>query len=325
MRIVLVALLIAVNALLSSASAQVYLRPPEDGFWWNPAESGRGWNFETENDLVAVVHYTYDTAGRSVFLTSVGQWNPSNRTLTTTLNAFEGGQCIGCGYVAPRSSDLGTVRFEFLNETVGRVIYPNGTVVPIERFRFFWPTPQELAKGVWNVLWIGSSGLIFGAFPYLDATSVSGNTVGHLLYGGGRPVVVGPSTALPGLTLGVVDATTSFYDYYIFVLGANKWSGFACTRLKTDPPPASLSQCTGLLSAGREYGLRGAQILFGPSAIPEEVAKSANDLAERARTLEVSSPITKRQGRMTEAELVADPSVDLSKDLLSLRAILERR
>lgn len=277
---------IVVGVCLSSGGiSQTYNTAPVDGIWWNPLESGRGWTFETQNNVTAILHFQFASDRRSTFFTSTGIWNGINRTITTPLIGVNGGQCIGCPYVAPTTSDLGAMSFVFTSTTRGSAIYPNGTTIPIQKFDFVYGDPRAYLKGQWASVWVSLSGSDFANFINFTTdcvTCTTPNSVeGRLMLNSasGRPVIGAPVSS-GGIYLAIVDATTSFYDYYYINPDPNRWTGIACTASKTSPPPA-ITSCLGLLYASRSKTQAAAA-----SAVEPNVAKSS--LGEALRKAEIN-------------------------------------
>jgi hypothetical protein len=238
--------------------AQNYVKPPVDGLWWNPTESGRGWAFETQDDVIVVTHYTYRADGSSTFYTTAGVWNGTGGFLPGGLSASEGGQCVGCPYIRPVSTDLGAMRFEFTSTLTGRAIYPNGTIIPIEKYDYVYSSARAYLKGDWASTWITSDGASSHTNiirfdrdcvgSHCDTTMVDGRLV---LTNPGRPAAGGKVPGTRGLYNVLIDSSPAFYDYYFIFGDSLRWSGFACTKLKTDPPPTNTSECSGMLFASR--------------------------------------------------------------------------
>lgn len=281
---------IAVTVLLlmlsSVSSAQIYYTPPADGLWWNAAESGRGWTFETQDNITVVTHYTYRTDGSSTFFTTAGIWNGPGSYLQASLSASEGGQCVGCGYIRPVSTNLGAMRFEFTSSFTGSAIYPNGVVVPIEKYDFVYSSSRAYLKGDWASTWIAPNGNAFTNVIRFDrdcvtcdASSVEGRLI---LTNSGRIAFAGQIPNSRGAYQVLVDATTSYYDYYFVIGDALKWSGFACTRLKTDPPPATVSECPGLMFASRSKSYAAIPVAGAADVVSKQSLRLGDDRAEAA-------------------------------------------
>jgi len=86
---------------------------PENGWWWNEAESGRGYSFEVQGDKLFVVAFMYDAAGNPV-------WYYSTGTMTTPTTyagpwlQFAGGQTLTGAYRPPGTpAVVGQLGIEF--------------------------------------------------------------------------------------------------------------------------------------------------------------------------------------------------------------------
>lgn len=250
-------LLALIFAAISGAlSAQTYHAAPADGLWWNQAESGRGWTFETQNNITVVTHYTYGVGGASTFYTTAGVWDGINRTFTGALSAFSGGQCVGCTYTPPLSADLGAMRFTFTSATQGVAVYPNGTTIPIQKYNFIYADPRAYMKGEWASVWVGTTLSDFGNFIRFNANCtvcVTPNSVqGSLILSGsaGRLVLASPVPGSSTAYVAIIDSTATIYEYFFIIAEANSWTGLGCAGFKSSPAP-SPSQCSGILFASR--------------------------------------------------------------------------
>lgn len=313
----------------NSVEAQSYRFPPQTGIWGNPAESGRGWSFEIQNDIVVISTYSYDTSGRATWFLSAGAWDPATGTVTQRLNSFSGGQCIGCTYVAPLATDLGQVRFEFTSPSSGRAIYPNGSVIPITRVQFGHATPLGLLGGVWATAWLGSSGNTFALFPWFKRNSPTlANAVEGNLFDRSSPVVGGPLAGSPVYGM-VISSVTGFFDYYFATIENDKFTGLACTRRSTDPAP-SLSQCTGLLGGGRLYSHEGSRSLPGFTlAVTQSAEKSAAGERDSARWVDsgemaASDQVLAMQQMLGDLLAKSGAGRDPTRDVEGLRMRLQQ-
>jgi len=89
--------------------------PPMTGWWWNPAESGRGFSMEVQGDHMFIGAYMYDAAGNPA-------WYVADALMTTPtlfrgpLLQFANGQTIGGPYRAPSPAvTAGTITVQFDN------------------------------------------------------------------------------------------------------------------------------------------------------------------------------------------------------------------
>ncbi len=105
---------------------------PVVGLWWNPAESGSGYNIDIKHNVMVVTTYSYKPSGDSEWYISSGVLlgNIFNGVLLKARN----GQCISCAYPGlsvPGGTD-GSITIAFSSPTSGTVFLPGGRVVPIQ-------------------------------------------------------------------------------------------------------------------------------------------------------------------------------------------------
>ena len=76
---------------------------PETGLWWNPNESGTGYNIQVQRGVLVATMYSYTTAGDPVWYLAVGPLtNAGDRVVAAgTLDRYRGGQCASCMYQKP--------------------------------------------------------------------------------------------------------------------------------------------------------------------------------------------------------------------------------
>lgn len=121
---------------------------PENGWWWNPAENGRGFFLEWQGDQLFIAGYFYEADGRATWMFSGGTMSGPN-AFAGRLWAVRGGQTLVGDYVPPASfTDVGELRLEFIAPDVGTLTWPGG-VVPIQRHVFGTGDPPFQPKGWW--------------------------------------------------------------------------------------------------------------------------------------------------------------------------------
>jgi hypothetical protein len=110
---------------------------PETGYWWNPAEPGRGYNIEknSTNNNLFMAAFLYDITGRTTWY-GVGPGAMVGNTFTGTLETYSGGQTLTGTYKSPTSGpSAGNFSITFTSPTQASLIWPGGTV-PIQRYEF---------------------------------------------------------------------------------------------------------------------------------------------------------------------------------------------
>jgi hypothetical protein len=105
---------------------------PQNGWWWNPAESGRGFFIETTRGVTYLAGYFYDEDGRATWVSSGGS-NSDPYLYRGTLQSYRNGQTLFGAYRAPGAAvDVGPVEVRFVDDSHGTFTWPGGTI-PIER------------------------------------------------------------------------------------------------------------------------------------------------------------------------------------------------
>jgi hypothetical protein len=141
-RILAVLTLLALSASASAFTART-------GHWYNPAESGSGYNIDIQDGVLVVTIFSYKP-GDSEWYISSGPMSASQSTYTGSLLAVRGGQCISCAYTAPSSTiNSGTIVITFTSETSATVLLPGGRMTTIRPFNFGFGTPPQGLLGQW--------------------------------------------------------------------------------------------------------------------------------------------------------------------------------
>ncbi len=91
------------------------------GWWWNPAESGRGFSIEVQGDTLDVVSFMYDEAGNPVWYISSGKMASPNRYVGK-LEQIAGGQTMSGPYKLPTTvTPVGTITIDFASLETGTI------------------------------------------------------------------------------------------------------------------------------------------------------------------------------------------------------------
>lgn len=110
---------------------------PEAGWWWNPAESGRGFFVEWQNGWFHIAGYMYDESGRPTWYLSAYP-SPDPMRVSGNWWLLGNGQAPGQPYrPATRLNDnAGSLDIQFTNSTTGTLTLPDGRRVPFVRMPF---------------------------------------------------------------------------------------------------------------------------------------------------------------------------------------------
>jgi len=153
---------------------------PQNGWWWNPNESGRGFFIEMRGGVLYLAGYLYESNGRALWMTSGGPVTDPY-LYNGTLQTYQGGQTLFGDYRFPAgTADVGAVTVRFDDDSHGTFTWPGGTI-PIQRQIYganaaafqphtgWWWNPLESGRG-FSVEIQGSQAFIV-SFMYDDAGS----------------------------------------------------------------------------------------------------------------------------------------------------------
>ena len=125
------------NIVTNGLSAAARADQPENGWWWNPQESGRGFFIEWQGDWADLAGYMYDDAGNPVWYISVFQ-TPDTRQFSGAWWSYANGQSMGGAYQAPTqtSNNVAPVTVRFSAPDTAIMTLPNGRTTALTRQRF---------------------------------------------------------------------------------------------------------------------------------------------------------------------------------------------
>jgi serine protease len=108
----------------------------ESGWWWNAAESGRGFSIEVQGNTLFMVGFLYDDTGNPIWVLTAGAMQSATRYVGRLSNVT-GGQALNGPYRAPTGNvDIGSISVDFAGTDRATLTLPSGKQVPITRFRF---------------------------------------------------------------------------------------------------------------------------------------------------------------------------------------------
>jgi len=295
--------------LLLSCNAAAII--PENGWWWNPSESGRGFNLEVQDNLLFFASFAYDANGNPAWYTAGGPMS-SDRDWSGQLVVTSRGQCFGCAYVDPVRTVVGTATLRFTSSQTA-VLTMNGVSINVQRFDF-WANnliPDGMA-GEWSAV-IGAGTDVYDGerIDYKDKRSDASGTYmsGFRL---GSNVTTNPAivryNASQGQWIALLDSSSSFYRLFIFTTtGFNRVEGnfwvyakggtptgggtfyqafrtASSTFLTTGAGPASTKRAQAYDPAAFEA--RDARLFEAMSARPQAKETIPGEVVEMARALE---------------------------------------
>lgn len=204
---------LCVFATFNVFAASRFLGGPTPGIWWNPAESGRGYQLDLQGNIMVVTTYGFAQTGAPIWYISAGIYNQQNGTFEATFDNTENGQCFGCPYRAPtpRPSAGGAMRIVFDSYVTG-TLYFNGGSTRIQRQFYAYPRALDFLFGEF-VLSTNSSGVVLADWPVFFETYSSGGVTyaaGNL--DGSSQVVLGRFVESANRWL--VLARSGSYDHY---------------------------------------------------------------------------------------------------------------
>ncbi|MGE0498376.1 MAG: toxin-antitoxin system YwqK family antitoxin [Ramlibacter sp.] len=183
---------------------------PESGWWWNPAEGGRGYAIEKQGDKIFFAAFLYDAQGAPLWYVATGRIVAG--VFNADLQHYVNGQTLTGAYKSPTTlPSPGKVAIEFTSGSTAVMSWPGG-LVPLQRFdiipggsklaasgtlqRGWWWNPTEGGRGF--AMEIQGDAFFMAGFMYdgegkprwyLAQGSLSGPTTfsGKLVqYGGGQ-------------------------------------------------------------------------------------------------------------------------------------------
>jgi hypothetical protein len=107
---------------------------PDNGWWWNPEESGSGYSMEVQGGNLFVVGFMYDDSGRPVWYFSAGPMS-SPTTYHGDVLQFARGQTMGGAYHPPGPpTKIATLDIEFTAQDEAEVTF-TGVAAAVEAAR----------------------------------------------------------------------------------------------------------------------------------------------------------------------------------------------
>ena len=112
---------------------------PENGWWWNPDESGRGFFMEWQGGTLDVAGYMYDDAGNPVWYITVGTMGgPGGTTFSGNWWSYGDGQTLTGPWRQNRqvSNSVAPLTIQFSAPDAALMTLPNGRTTRLVRQQF---------------------------------------------------------------------------------------------------------------------------------------------------------------------------------------------
>ncbi|MBI1889778.1 MAG: hypothetical protein HYS18_03960 [Burkholderiales bacterium] len=107
---------------------------PNPGWWWNPAEGGRGYVIEAQDNMIFMATYMYAPSGRATWY-AAGPAAMTGSTFIAPLTTYVGGQTLTGAYRSSSGTvNNGNVNVTFTDANHGTLTWPSGLTTPIERY-----------------------------------------------------------------------------------------------------------------------------------------------------------------------------------------------
>ena len=130
---------------------------PENGWWWNPTESGSGYAIERQGNSIFMAAFLYETSGAATWYAALLTLQPDG-TYKGDMTRYVGGKSLLGSYKpATPTSVVATATASFPKPDSGTmtITFPNGSpnrTIPISRFAFASPS-FEPSKGSFQSGW----------------------------------------------------------------------------------------------------------------------------------------------------------------------------
>jgi hypothetical protein len=235
--------ILSLAALLSAHSA--FAITPENGWWWNPQESGMGFNIESQNGTVFIATFVYDNSGNPIWYSGSGQID-ANNTVTANLQISQNGACFTCAYQAPTTTDAGIpLVINFTSQGEGTLSW-QGKQVAIERFNFNLGTAANGLLGEWVFMPNVPSdfGEYVGDRIIFNRIEENGNVSGARVNMAYKTAIAGPMDPKFGYKYAaVIDSNSSLLsNVYVFNFASlNKITGLTAQSLSSASPATMLN------------------------------------------------------------------------------------
>ena len=282
---------------------------PESGWWYNPAESGRGFAIEVQNNTVFMSGFLYETGGAPLWFVTSANYSQTNNRFEGDMLSLRGGQCLTCTFRPPiLQPSLGRISVNFTSPSTANLVWPGGTV-PIVRQVYGVSEGIERTFGTFAFSTNGNSGRVqFGNWLSFTRTQFDAS-LGTYAVGStesGRTAIAG-FNADKSLILIVVDVSTSYWESYLIptnFFGTREGSALWATYLKSQTatvPSAYASFHRVFPAAASTNGASAVSNSAGDAKSTHKLAALSETAFDALRKIE-SQPQTKSSTANVNAE-----------------------
>ena len=169
----------ALAVLFMWAATAAAAAAPQAGIWWSPAESGRGYTLDVQNETLVLISFAYGPDGRMQWYYSDGKLTSDGTRWSGTLLKFDQGQPLSGAYKAPTASgNDGAVSIVFSTRTAGVMTLPGGRTVAIEHQNFGVGSPPQSLLGSWLYVYAVGEDTFATRFNYSTVGAATSNGTG---------------------------------------------------------------------------------------------------------------------------------------------------
>jgi hypothetical protein len=125
------------NIIPNGLSTAPLASQPENGWWWNPQESGRGYFLEWQGNTLFMAAYMYDAQGNPLWYLSSTP-STSLRSYSNTWWQYANGQTMSGAYrpASQINNNVAPVTIQFQGAETGIMTLPGNRTINIQRYRF---------------------------------------------------------------------------------------------------------------------------------------------------------------------------------------------
>jgi cytochrome c553 len=110
---------------------------PQTGYWWNPAEGGRGYTIEVQGGTAFIAAYMYDPQGNPIWYAAGPATLTGGNTYVGSWTTYMGGETLTGSYQSPTGTvPAGNLTIQFTSATAATLTLPDGRQIPIQRYSF---------------------------------------------------------------------------------------------------------------------------------------------------------------------------------------------